>query len=248
MNVALTGILSAAPSTEVLALALAKTALETGRWSAIWNANWGNIKAGEQYEGLFTCITLNEVLGGRVVWFDPAGELDRKGGAVVGKVWDVPPGHPQTRMRAYRDPLEGAEEYIQFVASGRYKDAWAELLEGDAVGYVHALKVKNYFTADEATYARGVVSLQKEFIARLKSKPIEIGAPLPPSEDVRGMLAQQEANRREVQAMAIAAATESRFDSLDALRREALSEMVEIDEPDFLPEEIPTKSDRPSRA
>ena len=32
---------------EVVALALAKTALETGRWTAIWCDNWGNVKAGD---------------------------------------------------------------------------------------------------------------------------------------------------------------------------------------------------------
>jgi hypothetical protein len=44
------------------------------------------------------------------------------------------------------------------------------LLAGDAVGYVHQLKAKGYFTADEATYAKGVVLLRNEFLARLRGE------------------------------------------------------------------------------
>lgn len=152
---------------ETLALACAKSALETGRWRAIWNNNFGNIKAGEQYAGNYCTIELNEVLDGKVVWFSPRGRLDRKGGTVVAEPFNDPPGHPQTRMRAYANRFDGAISYVNFVAGGRYAAAFARLLAGDAAGYVHALKVAGYFTADEATYAKGVVSLQKEFIGKL---------------------------------------------------------------------------------
>lgn len=193
MNTALASVLHASPSLEVLALALAKTALETGRWTAIWNNNWGNIKAGASYEGFYTTITLNEVLGHSVVWFAPEGQLNRKGGDVIGARWEVPPGHPQTRMRAYSDSLAGAMAYVEFVASGRYRDAFAELLEGDAIGYVRALRMKGYFTAPEVDYARGVLSLQKEFIAKLERRPApDMGIPEP--EEIRGLLAQHPAN------------------------------------------------------
>ena len=159
---------------EVLALALAKTALETGRWTQIWCDNWGNVKASDSYAGMFTCITLNEVLPGRgVVWFAPDGELSAapsRGGRVVGQVYPVPDGHPQTRMRAYANEFDGADCYVDFVANGRYSQAWQRLLAGDAVGYVHQLKARGYFTADEAVYAKGVTSLQREFLARLRNE------------------------------------------------------------------------------
>lgn len=156
------------PSDPVLGLALAKTALETGRWTAIHRSNWGNIKAGPSYVGQYTAFKCNEVLGGKVVWFAPEGQLTAKDGVVVGKRYDVPPGHPQTRFRAYANEFDGAYEYVDFVASGRYVDAWHELLQGDAMGYVMALHAKGYFTADPAIYAKGVVSLQKEFVAKLQ--------------------------------------------------------------------------------
>ena len=167
MRAALRSRLDKDPSRETLALALAKSALETGRWRSIWCSNWGNIKAGEKYEGMYCAIELNEVLKGQVVWFSPKGRLDRKGGKVVAEPFEDPPGHPQTRMRAYANRYDGAFSYVDFVAGGRYAAAWQKLLTGDALGYVHALKLAGYFTADEATYAKGVVSIHREFIGKL---------------------------------------------------------------------------------
>jgi hypothetical protein len=172
MEAALADQLKAKPSREVLALALAKTALETGRWKKIHCFNWGNIKAGEHYAGMFTCFLLNEVLGGKVVWFAPEGQLIAgPGSAITGQHYAVPDGHPQTRMRAYANRFDGAYSYVDFVSGSRYAGAWKLLLKGDAAGYVHALKLAGYFTADEATYAKGVISLQKEFIGKLADLP-----------------------------------------------------------------------------
>ncbi len=166
------------PTERALALALAKTALETGRWQKMWNHNWGNVKCNDDYHGMFTCITLNEVINGRTVWFAPDGQLDRKDGDVTGLAWAVPPGHPQTRMRAYANGFDGAQQYVDFVANGRYRDAWARLLDGDAAGYVHELKRKGYFTADEATYRRAVERIHAEFLELLRRDTV----PAPPLE------------------------------------------------------------------
>lgn len=158
------------PTDDTLSLALAKTALETGRWKYIHCYNWGNIKAGKAYVGQYTSFACNEVLGGKVVWFAPGGRLDGKGGSVVAEPSPVPPGHYQTRFRAYANQFDGAYEYVDFVASGRYVDAWKELLVGDSDGYVQALHDKGYFTADPAVYGKGVKSLQAEFKAKLQGK------------------------------------------------------------------------------
>lgn len=165
------------PPDEVVALALAKTALETARWTQIWLYNFGNVKAGPDYVGWYTCILLNEVLrrGGRdvVVWFSPEGELTAapsRGGKLVGPPIPVPEGHPQTRMRAHVNKYDGASCYVDFVAGGRYREAWSHLLRGDAAAYVHALKLQGYFTADESVYAKGVISLQREMLARIRAE------------------------------------------------------------------------------
>lgn len=220
MRAALRDKLKANPTPEALALALAKTALETGRWKSIWCANWGNIKASATYEGMYTCITLNEVIGGKVVWFAPEGQLaGGRGTPVVGKVYDVPPGHPQTRMRAYANRFDGAFAYVDFVSGGRYAHAWIRLLAGDAPGYIRALKAKGYFTADEATYAKAVISLQKEFIAKL-------GGCAPEEHRI---------DEDEYEALRLAVAAQQ-FDTLD------------LDGDGFPDREAPTKSDPPTTA
>jgi hypothetical protein len=110
---------------------------------------------------MFTCIRLNEVLNGKVKWFDP----DSDGFA-------VPPGHPQTRMRAFANAWDGAEQYLG-VMRDRFKLAYDAMMTGDAQKYVHTLKATGYFTADEAPYLRGVQSLQREFMAKLQGLPHE---------------------------------------------------------------------------
>ncbi len=165
------GPLWAEPRREVLALALAKCALETGRFQKIWNYNFGNIKAGENYAGMFTCITLNEVIGGHVQWFAPNGPVLRKqdGGFVPsGPRVVVPPGHPQTRMRAYAGRTDGAGQYVDFMR-GR-KAMWSALQLAEPIAFVAAMKRGGYFTADEGPYARAVASLYKEFLLKLEGR------------------------------------------------------------------------------
>ncbi len=160
-----------------LALAMAKTALESGRWGARPHAykNWntGNIKCGETYRGMFTCFACDEILPGRGrVWFEPDGREQDSHGWSQPIIYEVPDGHPQTRFRAYANRFDGCYQYIDFIAQGkRYKAAWQELLRGDATAYVHALKAAGYFTADEAIYRKGVVSLQQEFLEKLDGAP-----------------------------------------------------------------------------
>lgn len=178
MKWALKSQLGKDPSDETLALGLAKTALETGRWTSIWNSNWGNVKASDTYEGMYTCITLNERLKRNgvevVVWFAPEGELSAspdKGGKLIAPPLAVPEGHPQTRMRAFANEWDGVDCYVDFVAHGRYQKAWAALLTGNAINYVHELKVAGYFTALESEYVKGVAALQHEFIGKIRNIP-----------------------------------------------------------------------------
>lgn len=249
---ALGAMVGATPRVDVLALALAKTTLECGRdsqrgllWTSAHRFCIGNIKAGPNYAGMYSAYKCNEVLDGRVVWFSPSGRLSARDGVVIAEHYGVPPGHPQCRFRAYAGPTDGAYQYVDFVASGRYVDAWSELLEGDAEGYVRALHRKGYFTADPDVYARGVVSLQREFVARLSDRPATV-EPQPDAETIRSMLASQEWNLREVRALATEAAVDSRFANLESLRRDAHREMAGLEGDDELGDEEPTRPDLPS--
>lgn len=154
---------------KVVALALAQCALETGRWKACHNFNVGNIKAGPKYEGQYTAFSCNEVLNGKTRWFSPEGETDGED-HLIGFGYDVPPGHPQTRFRAYANIYDGTLDYVS-VLQARFSGAWPALEQGAAFEFVMALKMQGYFTADVAPYLRAVESLQREFLSVASAVP-----------------------------------------------------------------------------
>lgn len=144
-----------------LAVLVAQSALESGHWASMWCHNFGNVKASGNWPGLYTCIRLNEVIDGKLIWFSP----DTDGHS-------VPPGHPQTRMRAFHDGVEGARDHIRFLAidttpdngkPNRYAAAWAAAVAGDPVAFAAALKRSGYYTASEVQYTRAVTLLTKKF-------------------------------------------------------------------------------------
>jgi len=162
---------------DVLSLALAKTALETGRWTKIHDYNWGNQKYLSSMAGMFTCFGCDEIIGGHRVWFDPTTPCDPNDPLGMPNTkfsnCTVPPGNPQTRFRAFANEYDGVDQYVDLIAnSKRYSASWKVLLTGNATAWVHALKMAGYFTADEATYAKGVVSLQKEFLSKINKMPV----------------------------------------------------------------------------
>jgi hypothetical protein len=150
------------PKDASIALLWAQSALETGRWKAIRNYNFGNIKYSSGTP--FTMFRCNELL-----W-------DNKKKKMVIE-WFNPP-HRQTWFRAYKTAIDGAEDYIRFVSQKkRYRKAWAQVIAGDPVAYSHELKIAGYYTASEKKYTKGVVSLTNEFLRRkaklLSWEPVE---------------------------------------------------------------------------
>lgn len=143
-------VLDREPSPETLAVLLAQTALETGRWRSIWCHNFGNQKASASYRGSICFFRCNEVIKGKLKWFDPP--------------------HPQTRFRAYATPELGASDYIAFLAvdtngdgRNRYAATWAAAEVGDPLRFTQEAKAAGYFTADLARYTKAMVSLFGEF-------------------------------------------------------------------------------------
>jgi hypothetical protein len=73
-------------------------------------------------------------------------------------------------MRANINRYDGAIRYVDFMvrgAGGRFATAFNFLKVGNAAGMCHEMKLRGYYTASEADYTRGVVSLQKEFVGKL---------------------------------------------------------------------------------
>jgi len=142
------------PSNATLAVLVAQSALETGRWKSLHCWNFGNVKASAAYEWLYCQFRCNEVINGKVVWFDPP--------------------HPQTNFRAFTSIDTGALDHIRFLSkSKRYSQAWLAAEHGNPDAFVAALKIAGYFTADEGPYRKSVASLFNEHLALLRKSTTE---------------------------------------------------------------------------
>jgi hypothetical protein len=130
-----------------LLVLLSQWALETGRGKSMHCYNLGNVKSTGQ-TGDWCFFRCNEILNGKVEWFDPE--------------------HPQTRFRAFGTLDEGALDYLTALHR-RFEKSWPAVLAGEPAAFVHALRLQNYFTANEATYTKTVVSLFEEFSRTLPS-------------------------------------------------------------------------------
>lgn len=149
---------------------VAFSAHETARWRSCWNYNLGNVKAGPTWPGLYTCLTnVWEVLNGVTRWFSPAGETQGEGGPVIGTPYTTPPGHPQTRFRAYASLEDGVDGFVTKM-SGLYRPSLDALLKGaSADSFIASLKRQKYFTGDLLKYQISVRSYLKKFEAEAHS-------------------------------------------------------------------------------
>lgn len=194
------------PSDAHVCVLTAQSALESGRWKSMHRNNPGNIKAGESYEFLYCQFRCNEVIGGRVEWFDPP--------------------HPQTNFRAFMDLETGVLDYLRFLSGRpRYVQAWLAAQKGNPDAFVHALKTAGYFTADEAPYHRAVMSLFREYMRLLQEPHRDTEPPRDEQNEAKAIMAIAPDPERllhvaAVQAMALA-------DPLEWAREERREQMKE---------------------
>jgi hypothetical protein len=150
-------LFSADLARRALCVFLAHTALETGRWQKLHNWNIGNVKASLAYNGLVQYFRCNEIINGKIQWFDPY--------------------NPQTRFRAFKGPTSATEQYLRFLGMAtrgvgqpnRYQAAFDAAEKGDVVGMVDELARAGYFTANVELYRRAVVALFTEYLRDLPS-------------------------------------------------------------------------------
>lgn len=138
------------PSAGTLACIVAQSALETGYWKSLHCNNFGNVKAGASWDGSYCMFRCNEVIDGKVQWFDPP--------------------HPQTWFRAFESPEAGALEQLKFlVLTPRYARAWHECCDGDAYHFASELGIAGYYTADREKYSQAVANVANRILAACAS-------------------------------------------------------------------------------
>lgn len=167
------------PSVEGLAVVLGQSALETGDWKSIHCFNFGNAKSGTDLpHTYFRCGELfpdPRDAARRLRYFKFAAPHE-----------PLPEGTPfgraehtrQTRFRAFQTAQDGALYHLRLLTSGRYSEAYARALAGDAEGFSHLLRGRGYYTAEESTYTKGVVWRAKQCTALARQA---LGLFAPPS-------------------------------------------------------------------
>ena len=138
-----------ADSLRVLA---AQICLECGNGAHCHGYNLGNAKAtvtGKYDYAFFRC---DEVIGGKIVWFDPP--------------------NPACCFRAFESLTAGVLDYLAMMfANGNFKRAWPAVISGDPAQFCRLLRQANYYTADEGQYTRAVVSIFGDLRSLVPSPP-----------------------------------------------------------------------------
>jgi hypothetical protein len=150
------------PSSMMLAILVAQSALECGWWKSCHNYNVGNAKASPRYVGLYCQFRCNEVIDGKLVWFDPP--------------------HAQCNFRAFETAADGVADHIKLLAlTEQYAHCWEAARAGEPERYCFQLKEAGYFTANLKLYTDGVVKITKQILdecsAYLQRAPTD---PAPP--------------------------------------------------------------------
>ena len=162
------------PSREALALVLAKSALETGRWQSMIDFNFGGVKdlkGTRDHTYFWTAECLSEAQAESMIRAStpqaPAKKAKSQEGCAPGQVRImVGPRHPWARFRAFETAEAGARDSLGFLSKNAR--AWEVLTTtADATAFVRALKAANYFTGSEDSYRANVASMQREFLAKL---------------------------------------------------------------------------------
>jgi hypothetical protein len=160
-------LLNETPKKESICILMAQSALETGRWKAIHCFNFGNIKSSDA-DGLdYTFYACNELMPIAMAKQYAAKSPDTAKITAIrndGKAWIwFYPDHPASRFRAFKTLDEGALDYLGFLFK-KYRSAWQSVVSGDPTQFSHQLKIHGYYTADEASYTKGVVNIFREFM------------------------------------------------------------------------------------
>lgn len=175
-------------SREALALVMAQSALETGRWKSMRDFNFGGVKSSTANDHQFftttECVSearaaqavAESTPGAWCVYADPTkyGKCDPGFVRVI-----VGAKHPWARFRAHETAAEAALSYLS-VLHTKFPLAWQVLVTtADPTAYAIALKKQGYYTAPADAYAKNLVSLQREWLRTLTFPVGDISAVRP---------------------------------------------------------------------
>jgi hypothetical protein len=158
---------SAPPSEGCIEIVSAQWGIETGWGKSCHCYNFGNARPGTGWTGDVVCFRCNELVKPSVAASyhnaDPehctVADPHRPDGQVW--LWFLPP-HVGSQFRAFPDAAAGAADHISLLAR-RFPASIQAARSGSPTLYAHALKASGYYTADEASYSRGISGCVKAF-------------------------------------------------------------------------------------
>ena len=150
------------PKRESIWILTSQWALETGWGKSMHCFNYGNVKSREG-DGFDYCyFACNEILKKATAEKYQASSPQtakitryRSDGTAI--IWFYPK-HPGCRFRAFETIREGAIDHLSLIHK-RFSRSWPAVLAGDPALYAHMLKLQGYYTADEASYTKTLVSV-----------------------------------------------------------------------------------------
>lgn len=151
----------------------AQSAIETSHWKKSMNYNLGGIKRmGDCDWTYYTTaedFTTEAEAKRRLASSKPGAEVTWVGPTSGGLFRLSYGGKQPTNCFASWDDLDsGAIAYIRLLTS-KYPQAVEAAKQGDAKGYVRALKAGKYFTADEKTYSDILSSVARSYMKKLSN-------------------------------------------------------------------------------
>ena len=165
---------------------LGQMALETARFEATMNYNFGGVKCSPNWKGCWQHFTTTEHVSEDeaaryLATVPPGAKVERVGVDDSGKVILRFSGrHPVNRFRAFETLDDAVQHHVAFLLGKRYRTAVMLAMAGRADDYAIALRSAGYYTGDAATYARNVRLLAREYDGKMPPEPVP--APQPPQD------------------------------------------------------------------
>jgi len=150
-----------------LLVLLAQWSLETGNGKSMWCYNVGNVKAKPGGAFDYCYFPAGEILKTAYAEAQAAAHPDTvkiksrfKNGTCEVIFY---PKHPACCFRAFHTVEEGVMDYLGLMRR-RFAKAWPYVISANPTGFCHALKLQDYYTADEAQYTRSVLGIFDRFL------------------------------------------------------------------------------------